>query len=93
MKFFTGGCKYAIVRCARVIGWTVGGYVGDVLMCAIVLAFLALIAVNVGLIGLIFRIVKRLHDFREAAARLSGSGCTIIGKRLHDYREAAARIF
>ena len=66
-----------------------GGWV----MCAMISVVLVLMAVNIGLIGLIFRIVERLHDFREAIARLSGSGCTIIGKRLHDCREAAARIF
>ena len=93
MKFLSGGGKYAIVRCAGVIGWAVGGYVGGWVMCAIVSAVLMLMAVNVDLSRLIFRIVERLHDFREAAARLSGSGCTIVGKRLHDYREAAARIF
>ena len=62
-------------------------------MCAIILAVFVLMVVNVSLCGLIFKIVERLHDCREAAARLSGSGCTIIGKRLHDCREAAARFF
>ena len=88
-----GGCKYAIVGCAWVIGWVVVGYMGGKVMCAIISAVFVLMVVNVSLCGLIFRIVERLHDFREAAARLSGSGCTIIGKRLHDFREAAARFF
>ena len=93
MKFLAGGCKYAIVGCAWVIGWVVVGYMGGMVMCAIVLVIFMLIAVNVHLCGLIFRIVERLHDCREAAARLSGSGCTIIGKRLHDFRESASRFF
>lgn len=93
MKFLSGDCKYAIVKCAGVIGWVVVGYMGGRVMCAIILAVLVLMAVNIDLGGLIFRIVERLHDFREAAARLSGSGCTIIGKPLHDFREAAARFF
>ena len=93
MKFLSGGGKYAIVGCAGIIGWIEGCYVGGRVMCAMVLVIFVLMAVNVGLIGLIFRIVERLHDFREAAPRLSGSGCTIIGKPLHDYREAAARFF
>ncbi len=93
MKFLADGCKYAIVGCAWVIGWVVVGYMGGMVMCAILFAVFVLMVVNIGLCGLIFRIVERLHDFREAAARLSGSGCTIIGKRLHDFREAAARFF
>lgn len=93
LKFLAGGCKYAIVGCAWVIGWVVVGYMGGMVMCAIILVVFVLMVVNVSLCGLIFRIVERLHDFREAAARLSGSGCTKIGKPLHDYREAAARFF
>ena len=79
--------------CAWVIGWVVVGYMGSKVMCAIISVVFVLMVVNVSLCGLIFRIVERLHDFREAAARLSGSCCTIIGKPLHDYREAAARFF
>ena len=66
---------------------------GGMVICAIILVVFVLMVVNVSLCGLIFRIVERLHGFREAAARLSGSGCTIIGKRLHDFREAAVRFF
>ena len=61
-----------------------GGWV----MCAIVSAVLMLMAVNVDLSRLIFRIVERLHDFREAAARLSGSGCTNFLEWIFGSREA-----